>query len=310
MAGVTFAGLDTAGLVPKPLAAEILKKVQEQSVVQRLSGQTPIPLQGASIAVQTKGVEAGVVGEGEAKPVDAPEYAVKSIKPIKVAAITVISKEVRLANPLNVLENISENLTDAITRAFDLAVLHGKSAKTGLDIAGVEAVADTAQSVELGTAATTAGGLSADLIAGYNLVTNNYDFGSFSGFAADPRFRGQLLGAVDAQGRPIYQQTINLRDGMDNVLGLPVAYGKSTSGQVGASADTNVRAIGGDWGALKYGFAEQLTLSRSDQATIVDGATTYNLWQQNMEAYLVEAIFGWVITDPKAFVKYTETTTP
>ncbi|NKV87984.1 hypothetical protein GS927_13550 [Rhodococcus hoagii] len=57
----TFAEANSKNLVPKPMAQSILKRVQEQSVVSRLSGQTPIPLEGAAIAVQTGHVQAGVV---------------------------------------------------------------------------------------------------------------------------------------------------------------------------------------------------------------------------------------------------------
>lgn len=293
------------GFVPKPQAAEILKRAAEQSVVKRLSGQTPMPLTGASIAVQTGHIEAGVVGEAELKPVGETSYATKSVKPIKVATIAVVSNEMIQANPLGVWDNISQDVADAITRAFDLAVLHGKSAKTGSPIAGVESVNQTGSRIELGTSATNKGGLSTDLVAGYNLVTEGSQVhNGFTGFAADPRFRGQLIAAVDVNGRPVYQQGIDLKAAMDNVLGLPTAYGRSVSGQIGAATDTRVRAFGGDWSALKYGFAQDITVSTSKEATIVDGSNTYHLYQQNMTAILCEAIFGWVISDVSAFVAY------
>ena len=298
-------GLDAAGLIPKPIASEILKRAAEQSVVKRLAGTTPMPLEGSAVTVQTGHIEAGVVGEGQPKPVGGTNYATKSIKPIKVATIAIVSKETRMKNPLRVLENIQEDLADAITRAFDLAVLHGRSAKTGLAIPGVEHLNQTTNRVELGSAARADGGLSADLLAGYNLVVEGDQVNDdFSGFALDKRVRSQIMGAVDLQGRPIFQQSVDLRAGIDNVLGLPAAYGRAVSGKIGASAETKVRGFGGDWGSLKYGFAEELTISKSDQATIVDGVNTYHLWQENLEAYLVEAIFGWVITDTDGFVAY------
>lgn len=303
----TLAGLQALnGFVPKPQATAILTKAAEQSVVKRLSGQTPMPLTGASIAVQTGSIEAGVVGEGEAKPVGSTSYGVKSIKPIKVAAIAVVSKELTMLNPLGVWNNIQGDITNAITRAFDLAVLHGRSAKTGALIPGVEYVTQTAKTVELGTSTKQEGGLATDLINGYNLVVEDDDLinDGFTGFAADKRLRGKLIGAVDVNGRQVFQQGINLADPMDSVLGLPTAYGRAVSGKVGASADQKVRAIGGDWGALKYGFAESLSVSTSTEATIVDGDTTYNLFQDNMVAVLVEAIFGWVVTDVDSFVVY------
>lgn len=293
------------GMVPQSQATAILKRATEQSVVRQLSGSMPIPLTGATIAMQTGHIEAGVVGEGEAKPVGKTSYTPKTIKPIKVAAIAVVSDELIRVNPAGVWDNISDDLADAITRAFDLAVLHGRSAKTGGQIAGVEYVNQTTKRIELGSATKQKGGLSTDLIDGYNLVVNGDQlFNGFTGFAADARFRSRLLGAVDVQGRPIYQQSINLADPMGSTLGLPTAYGRVVGGKVGASADTPVRAFGGDWGALKYGFAQELTVSTSNQATIVDGETTYNLWQQNMQAVLVEATFGWLIQDVNSFVAY------
>lgn len=293
------------GLVPQSVATEILKRATDQSVVRRLSGSTPIPLTGASIAVQTGHIEAGVVGEGEAKPVGGTAYTPKSIKPIKIAAIAVVSDELARTNPAGIFDNISEDLADSITRAFDLAVLHGRSAKTGSTIAGVEYVNQTSNRVVLGAATKQNGGLTADLVAGYNAVVNGSQVqNGFTGFAADPRFRGELMGAVDVNGRPVFQQGVDLSAPMDSVLGLPTAYGRTVGGAIGASVDTGVRAFGGDWGALKYGFAQNMTIATSKEATIVDGETTYNLFQQNMTAILVEATFGWVISDVDSFAAY------
>lgn len=293
------------GLVPQSVATDILKRATDQSVVRRLSGSTPIPLTGASIAVQTGHIEAGVVGEGEAKPVGGTAYTPKSIKPIKIAAIAVVSDELARTNPAGIFDNISEDLADSITRAFDLAVLHGKSAKTGSAIAGVEYVNQTSNRVVLGAATKQNGGLTADLVAGYNAVVNGSQVqNGFTGFAADPRFRGELMGAVDVNGRPVFQQGVDLSAPMDSVLGLPTAYGRTVGGAIGASVDSGVRAFGGDWGALKYGFAQNMTIATSKEATIVDGETTYNLFQQNMTAILVEATFGWVISDVDSFAAY------
>jgi HK97 family phage major capsid protein len=306
LASTLLSGLPD-GLVPTSVAQSILKRAAEQSVIRRVSGQMPIPLTGATVAMQTGLIEAGVVGEGEAKPVGKTEYTPKSIRPIKVAAIAVVSDELIRVNPAGVWDNIGEDLSDAITRAFDLAIIHGRSAKTGGEIAGVEYINQTANRIALGTADTLEGGLSADLIEGYNLVVNgDQTFNDFNGFIADPRFRGQLMSAVDSQGRPIYQQSVNLADPMGTTLGLTTAYGRVVSGKVGGSDETGVRAFGGDWNALKYGFASNLTVTTSREATIVDGATTYNLFQQNMQAILVEATFGWLIGDVDSFVAYEE----
>ena len=307
MAGnaTTLSALETQGVLPKPMAQEIIKKVNEDSVVQKLAGTIPMPITGSTIAVQTGQAQAGIVGEGEAKPVTNAGVSTKTIKPIKAATIVYWSKEARLANPLGYMDFLQEQLSGAITRAFDLAVLHGKNAINGQNISGVDFVNKTTKRVTLGTAKPADGGLSTDILSGYDKVVSDEKDFDFTGFAADKRLRTQLMGQVDLQGRPIYSNPLNLADGFGNLHGLPVAYGKAVGGKIGSAADTNVRAFGGDFTTnLRYGFAENITFSRTDVATIQDGATTVHLWQQNMEAFLVEAIFGWVITDPDAFVAY------
>ena len=300
----TLGSLDTQGILPKPLVGEIIKQVSQDSVALRVAGTTPVSITGNTIATQTGDLVAGIVGEGELKPVVEGGVSLKTFKPIKAAAIMYWSKEARIANPSGYLDTFTEGLSNAVTKAVDMAIIHGKNALNDSTISGVEYLAQTANSVELGTAATTAGGLTADFLAGYDAVVNGGK--DFTGLIADPRLRSQLIGAVDAQGRPVYSSQVDLRAGMGNFLGLPVAYGKTVGGNVGAVADQNTRAFGGDFANnLKVGFVEQINFKRTDTASIMDGATRVDLWQQNMEAILVEAIFGWVITDVNAFAKYT-----
>ena len=207
-------------------------------------------------------------------------------------------------NPSGYLDTFVESLSGAVTKAVDMAVSHGKNALTNTTISGVEYLAQTSNAVQLGTADTNAGGLTADFLAGYDAVVNaGHDFDAF---IADPRLRSQLIGAVDAQGRPVYSTQVDLRSQMGNFLGLPVSYGKTVGGKVGAVEEQNVRAIGGNFSDnVRLGFVEQINFKRTDTASINDGGTVVNLWQQNLEAVLVEAIFGWVITDVNAFTKYT-----
>lgn len=312
MAAITLGGISTGtpGMIPEPIAKEIISAVQDQSVVTKLAKSVPVTLDGLATITQTGTIEAGIVGEGGRKPVQSAAYTPKKAKPIKAAAIVVVSKELRMRNPANILENLQQGMADAITRAFDLAVLHKTNAVTG-PIAGVEAVIDTTNAVVLGSTPVGSGGIGKDLLTGYGLVTNSESpYAEFDGFAAHKAIKTELAGAVDAQGRPVFSAGWDLKTGIDNVMGLPTAYSNIVNGKRGVATGTNVQAFGGNWSSLQYGFAEQMTIRRSDQATIVDGETTYNLWQDNLEAYLVESIFGWLIPDTSAFVKYTKQVTP
>ena len=265
-ATATLETFKTGGILPQSFARNIIGRVSEGSVVQKLAGTTPIPITGTTISVQTSQPQAGVVGEGQAKPVTNMGVTSKTIKPIKVAALMYWSMEARQADQSGYLKLLEKEAAAAITRAFDLAILHGKNAINGQTITGVEYVNQTTNRIELGATAKDKGGLTSELLAGADLV--------------------------------------NLKDNLGTLLGLPVSYGRAVSGKVGASADTKVRAFGGDWSALKYGFVDKISIRRTDQATINDGGTQVNLWQNNMEAMLVEAQFGWVLTDKSAFVAY------
>lgn len=301
----TLDSLNTSGLLPKPMAKEIIQQVTEDSVVRKLAKNVPMPITGTALAVQTGQPQAGIVGEGQPKPVTNLTVGTKVMKPIKAAAIAYWSKEARMANPLGLLDFIQSQMAGAITRAFDLAVLHGKNAVNGQTISGVEYVNQTKNRVELGTAKKENGGISTDILSGYALVVGHetQDF-DMTAFAADKRLAPELLSQTDTLGRPIYAPSINLKQGAGTLHGLPIDYSRAVSGKIGQSEDTKVRAFGGDFSQLMYGFAEDITFSRTDQATIMDGGQSINLWQNNMEAILVEAIFGWVIKDTGAFVAY------
>lgn len=298
------------GVLPKPMATKIITEAYGESVAGRLAGTIPMPITGTAIAFQTGEPVAGIVGEGEMKPVIKAGIATKTAKPIKAAALMYWSKEARQANPLGYLGMLENSAKDAIRRAIDMAVIHGKNALTDARISGIEAITDTSNVIQLGTAAAGDGGLTADILAGYGIVSDRG--GDFTGFAADPRLRVKLMGARDEHGNPIFATAarggIDLRDPVADLMGLPVTFSKAVSGNMGVVADTGTKLVGGDFsGNIQFGYVEQLTYRKTDVGTVVDGDVEVNLFQQNMEAYLVEAQFGWIIRDVDNFALYTDT---
>lgn len=73
-------------------------------------------------------------------------------------------------------------------------------------------------------------------------------------------------------------------------------------------ADTNLRAIGGDWSQAAWGQGMDITIKVSDSASYVDEAgTTHSAFQENLVLLLVEAFYGFVKSDALgAFVAYTD----
>jgi HK97 family phage major capsid protein len=304
MPGDNYLSLAGSGVpLPQDYADTILQKAFENSLVGRLTPSRPIPLGTTVIPVYEGGIEAGPVAEGGTKPVGSPSMSHKTLAPQKFACIVIVSEEMAQADPLGMLTLVEQDITSSIGRAIDLAIFHGRSAISGTVQAGWTFVNQTTVRQEI-PAAADGTELGDTLLAGATALGSADPGYDLSGFAFDPRFRFQLIGARDAFDRPVFQQSMNLSSGIDNVFGIPAAYGRAVPGLIGASADTGVKGIGGDWSKLVWGYAKQLTIKRSTEAVIPDGADLHYLFAENKMALLVEAIVGWTVLDADAFVAY------
>ena len=73
------------------------------------------------------------------------------------------------------------------------------------------------------------------------------------------------------------------------------------------TADTKLRAVGGDWSQCAYGVGMDISIKVSAEASYVDDASvTHSAFQENLILLLVEAYYGFVMGDPNAFVAYTD----
>ena len=72
-------------------------------------------------------------------------------------------------------------------------------------------------------------------------------------------------------------------------------------------SDTGLRAVGGDFSQCAYGVGMEITMKRSDTASYVDeNDVTHSAFQENLELLLIEAYFGFVVGDTRAFVAATD----
>lgn len=287
--------------LPKNYAATLMKQSFQQSVIAPLTKSEPFPMGVDTVIPQYDGgIEAGFVGEGEAKPVSNAAYSFKTLKPRKLATIVVVSKEAAKVNPLQMMQMVEADMKNAITRALDFAILYGKSAKDGADLANAEFVNKTTNRVEL-----TTGDLVPQILAGYDLAADKENADP-TGFAFDSRFRSKVALATQQQvtlpGSPTPMP--NLGQAADTVAGLKAVYGRVVAGRVGPNPDTGVKGFVGDWNKVRWGYVENISIQRSTEATIVDGQNTFHLFQQNLMALLVEAHVAWTILDELAFTAF------
>ena len=104
---------------------------------------------------------------------------------------------------------------------------------------------------ELDLASTATGYFTKQLSAAYDKVVlddaDEAEFG-FDHFLLAPKFRSNLVNALDAQGRPLYQQAPDITAKFGTVLGVPATYSRAVSGYEKAKTSAaKLLGIGGDF---------------------------------------------------------------
>lgn len=310
-------------LLPPTIVGPIFDQAQEHSLVMKLGRQIPVTYGETVIPTTIKRPEVGQVGtgttneerEGAVKPLSGTAWATKSFSPIKLATIVTVSDEFAKTDPAGLYTQLQGDLAYAIGRGIDLAVFHGKSPLTGGALTGIDTtnvISNTPNTVNL-----VKGNIYNGLLDGYDIVNNNPHF-EFDGWAVDPRFRSRMLresiitsfGTPDAPAVSLQgANALDLSVTTSQVLGLTAHYGRGVNGDLGAAAGSGIKVIGGDFQQLAYGFADQIRVKVTDQASISDGTNTYSMWQTNQIAILIEVTFGWILGDYNGFVSFTDTGT-
>lgn len=260
--------------LPPDIASEILAKTQESSAVMQMARQIELPGRGAEIPVIVSDPEAAWVGETEAKPVSNPTLDKKIMTAYKLAVIVPFSNEFR-RDAAALYDELVRRLPDALGKKFDQTVAGGVAAPGSNFDTFASA---TAQS--LGTDAYAA------LVAAYTDVAANG--GDLNGWVLSAQGKGALLSAVDGNKRPLFIN--NAAEGA-----VPTILGARTlqSGGVYQAGSPAVLGIAGDWTKALYGTVEGVEIGYSEDATLVSGETTINLFQQNMFAVRAEIEIGF-----------------
>jgi HK97 family phage major capsid protein len=280
--------------LPNAVSAEILQKTQEASVIMRFARQIQLPGNGVQIPVIASDPEAAWVTETGTKPVSTPTLDKKIMQAHKLAVIVPFSNEFR--RDASALYNaLIARLPGVLAEKFDNTVIFGPSSGTLANFDNFSAVTgyalDTANKTAYDGLVAADGAISA---AG----------GIMNGIALSPQGKSVLLGATDADKRPLFNTVTE--SGISRVLGAPVAISRAAyKAGTSSPAVADVLGIAGDWSHAMYGTVEGVQVRYSADATLVNGNTTINLFQQNMFAVLVEIEVGFV-AETAYFAKLTK----
>lgn len=279
--------------LPGQVSSEIWQKTQESSAVMGLARRIALPGLGVTIPVITGDPEAAWVGETDKKPVKRGTLATKQMTPYTLAVIVPFSNQFRRDLP-GLYDALVQRLPNALGKKFDQTVFGGVTAP-GSNFDTLKGC--TAQ--EIGTDAYK-GLVAADAdVAAHD--------GILSGWVLSPQGKAVLLNAVDGNKRPLFINSV-AEGAVPMILGARASYSKGAYIADSTSAKKNVVGFGGDWTQAVYGTVEGVQITISDQATLEDGGTTINLFQQNMFAVRAEIEVGFRC-DTTVFNKLTVTGT-
>lgn len=279
--------------LPGAVSSEIWQKTQEGSAVMRLARKIELPGLGVTIPVITGDPEAGWVGETEKKPVKRGTLATKQMTPYTLAVIVPFSNQFKRDLP-NLYDALIQRLPLALGKKFDQTVFGGASVP-GSNFDTLKGC--TAQ--EIGTDAY--GGLVA---AQADIAAHD---GILNGWVLSPKAQSTLLTAVDGNKRPLFINSV-AEGAVPMILGASAMQSKGAYVADTTAAKKHVVGFAGDWTQAVYGTVEGVQIAISDQATLTDGSTTINLFEQNMFAVRAEIEVGFRC-DTTVFNKLTNTAT-
>ena len=295
-----MAVLATSGItLPKNIAEGMFKKAQTGSAIAALSGAEPQQFGEVTYMTLTGRPRAELVGEGADKSDTNATFGTKLATPHKFQVTMRFNQEVQWADEayqLGVLTTLANEGGEALSRALDLGGFHGFNPKTGTAAASIVAgdrIATTTNSVEITTATLTTPDIVIEQAAGL-VIADGY---IPNGIAFDPTYAWTIATARYADGRKKFPE-LGFGQNVTSFEGLPAFASSTVSGLPEAAADTNVKAIVGQWDAFRWGVQKNIPV---ELIKFGDPDGLGDLKRKNQIALRLEVVYGWAVMDLDAF---------
>lgn len=282
-------------LLPQEVSSEIWGRAVDQAVIPQLVPSKPMVLGDNLTPTITRHAQATIVGEGEQKKASQLALGAIKIVPIKAQVGAEFTLEAILANPAGVLGVLSEELSSALARQIDSAVIHGLVCDTGTAITtDSTALSAVSNAIALGDDANET---LKEIEDAYALTAEaGYDW---TGALVAPQFVSRLRTAENATNGARLFPEVGFGRSVDSIMGLPARTTRIVSGNYDSVGAKDTRMIAGDFSALKFGYAAQIPVKRIEYG---DPFGNGDLQARNCVAYLAEVIFGWGIMSEDCFV--------
>lgn len=294
-----FGSADAKVLLPRNIADGMITKTQSTSTVAKLSGAEPQKFGEVEYLTFDTFPRAEFVEEGANKASTSGGFGSVTAKPHKAQVTMRFNEEVQWLDEdyqLDVLSQLSQKGSEALSRALDLGLYHRIQPLTGAVISGWDNyLAATTKSVENGADAE----LDQVIREAVGLLVNDEDEPiTPTGLALDPSTVWELgnLQTKNADGSPSGVQrypSLGLGTDIQSFLGLNTAVGNTVSGKPEAAEATGVQAIVGDFtNGIRWGIQRNLPV---ELIRYGDPDGQGDLKRKNQIALRLEIVFGWYV---------------
>lgn len=292
--------LATTGItLPKNIAEGMFKKALDGSAIAALSGAQPQQFGEVTHMTLTGRPRAELVGEGADKSDTNGTFGTKVATPHKFQVTMRFNEEVQWADEayqLGILSTLAEEGGLALARALDLGGFHGINPKAGTaasSIVAADRIGTTTNSVEITTATLNTPDLVIEQAAGL-VIADGY---IPTGIAFDPTYAWTTATSRYADGRKKFPE-LGFGANISSFEGLPAFSSSTVSGLPEATADTNIKAIVGQWDAFRWGVQKSIPV---ELIKFGDPDGLGDLKRKNQVALRLEVVYGWAVMDLDAF---------
>lgn len=283
--------LRASGLMPQPIANEIIKELPTSSAALRMFRRRTMTAatedQPVLAALPTAGFTAGDLGHA---PVTVAEWSGKRLKSEDLKCSVIVPNNVMRDSSFPMWEEIKPLIAEAMGVALDRAIFTGVGAPASFG-GGIVPAALANNKVARGTTPAAKGGLYGDLIATMRkVVSNGY---RVTGWAGSELFEMELMGATDTTGKTY----ADLNATQSLLLRRPLSFVTAAIWPEGPSLP---EILCGDFTKAILGVRQEIEYQFVTEGVVSDpvtGAVLVNLPQQGATEMIVKARFAFVLAN-------------
>lgn len=294
----TITRANVGSIVPTQFADEIIKQLPQTSIVAKNARKVTMSSKEYKQSVLATLPEAFFSGDGALAKTTKAEWEDLSIVADTLTCIVPIPNTVLSDAKINIWDEITPLVTQAMGKKIDEAVIFNIGKPTAWNATSLIEGATTASNV-LKLTAQKGIAVAVPELAG-KIATQGF---AINGFVHAPGMDWKLRGLLDSTGQPIFVPSITQAG--DNTL-----YGKPLDELGNGGFDTTkAELVMVDWSKVIYGVRNDMQVQVLKEAVISDetGKVVLNLAQQDYTALKFTARVGYQVANPVTAVQDNKT---